>query len=123
MSIEALGPRSLHCHDGGPLCVLDSGYPMYPKRMIRDIFGGMAVVFCENGCCTTEIPFREFKTVMEDLDEALRWETSLKFSELCDKEPNRIVIVPMLVQHAPSKWSRAIEWDEVDEEEILRRLD
>ncbi len=123
MSIEVLGPRSLHCHDGCPLCVLDSGYPIYSRRIVREVFGGMAVVFCESGCCTTEIPFSEFKKVMDELDEALRWESSLKFSELCNKDPNRIMIVPILAQHAPSKWTRAVEWDDVDTEEMFRRLD
>ncbi len=123
MSIEALGPRSLHCHDGCPLCVLDSGYPIYSHKMVKDVDQGMAVIFCENGCCNSQVPFMEFKTVMTELDEALRWENNIKFSVLCEQNPRCLMIVPILVQHAPNKWNRAVEWDDIDEEEILRRVD
>ncbi len=123
MSIEVLGSKSLHCHDGCPLCVLDSGYPIYSRRVVDEVDDGVAVIFCENGCCNTPIPFVEFKRVMKELDEALKWENDIKFSNLCEQNPRNLMIVPILVQHAPSKWYRAVEWDEVDEEEILRRAD
>ncbi len=123
MSIEALGPRTLHCHDGCPLCVLDSEYPKYSRKVINEVKKGTAMVFCENGCCTSQVPFAEFKSVMEELDEALKWENSIRFSTLCEKNPRCIMIVPMLVQHAPSKWNRAVEWDDIDEESILRGID
>ena len=123
MSIEVLGPRSLHCHDGCPLCVLDSDDSKYSRRMIKEVHEGMAVIFCENGCCNSQVPFMEFKRVMKILDEALKWEGRVKFSELCEQNPRCLMIVPMLAQHDPGKWSIAVDWDEFDEEEVLRRVD
>ncbi len=115
MSHEALGPRRSDCDNDCPLCILDRGGRWYKK-----LLSGFVTVHCENGCCHRDVPSKQIKAVMVKLDENLRWETDIKLSSLCSEYPKAMIIVPMLVTHNPSKWSRAVDFDDIDEDEIRR---
>ncbi len=115
MSHEALGPRRERCDSDCPLCILDRG-----GRYFKKLLSGSVMIHCENGCCHKEIPSKEIRAVMAKLDETLKWETDIKLSFLCNEYPKAMIIVPMLVAHNPSKWSRAVDFDDIDEDEIRR---
>lgn len=109
------------CESNCPLCVLDedgkgAGY--------RSIFNDFFTIFCESGCCSSTIPFSRVKATMDEMDSALRWEANCKFSDMCDKDPRNVVIIPMLLDHNGSKWVPSMEMDmpEEDRFEIWKGL-
>ena len=101
------------CGPECPLCSLAQGKTTFRLQ-----------VTCDNGCCITSISLEDVDEVMKELDVALRWESSVKFSELCAKDPSRVASVPLILSHNVAKWNRSLimDWEEVDEDLLWKEI-
>jgi hypothetical protein len=107
----------VECENGCPLCHLEE------KGSITDVHRESdLLMWCENGCCSFRVPMPEIEEAFGKMDNALRWETSIKLSELAKINPRNLMVVPMMIEHNPQRWSLSVHVD-IDEEEQDRIWD
>jgi len=113
------------CGPECPLCSLEQGKTTFRLQgRTMSTLKAFAQVTCDNGCCITSISLEDVDEVMKELDVALRWESSVKFSELCAKDPSRVASVPLILSHNVAKWNRSLimDWEEVDEDLLWKEI-
>jgi hypothetical protein len=109
--------RKIECEDGCPLCYLEEKGSITDSHRESDL-----LMWCENGCCSFKVGMPEIEEAFGKMDNALRWETTVKLSDLCKSNVRNLMVVPMMIEHNPSRWMNSVNID-MDEDEQDRIWD
>tara|TARA_B100000749_G_scaffold277554_1_gene266683 strand:- start:1569 stop:1937 length:369 start_codon:yes stop_codon:yes gene_type:complete len=107
--------KRIQCEKGCPLCHLEDKGSITDFHRETDL-----MMWCENGCCSFKIPMPEIEEAFGKMDNALRWETTVNLSELCKLNARNLMVVPMMIEHNPQRWTNSvtIDMDESEQDRI-----